>query len=326
MNPLLATVVFAVVLFIYIHIYHHVKVSNDLEVYEVESPSKERLEDICDIRQPAVFEIDTTELDNMMNRNVVCGRYGAFDVNVRNSVDRVGTYGNTADSPKQLYVPLALGAANDMLASDKSSGIFSERNSEFLAETGLINHMRHNDSLLRPHMVSRCSYDWLIGSNATRTPFRYEIDYRTYITVTEGRAIVKLAPPKCGKYLNVEKDYVNFEFRSRVDPWDPQPQFKTDFAKVKCLEIELTPGKVMYIPAYWFYSVEFERNTSMCKFSYQTYMGSLSVIHYHTLAFLQRNNTRDKVAKAIDNTPSSTNDSILEPLMTQAGTEEQNTT
>ena len=30
MNPLLATVVFAVVLFVYIHIYHHVKVSIDL--------------------------------------------------------------------------------------------------------------------------------------------------------------------------------------------------------------------------------------------------------------------------------------------------------
>ena len=54
MNPLLATVVFAVVLFVYIHIYHHVKVSNDLEVYEVDSPSKERLEEICDIRQPGV--------------------------------------------------------------------------------------------------------------------------------------------------------------------------------------------------------------------------------------------------------------------------------
>lgn len=320
MNPLLATVVFAVVLFIYIHIYHHVKVSNDLEVYEVDSPSKERLEEICDIRQPALFVMDMEGLNQTINRESVCGRYGAFDVNVRSSdyTSDKSHASSTEGASKPLFVPLALGAANDMLMTDNSSGMFSERNSDFLTETGLINQLRYNDTMLRPHMVSKCSYDWMFGSNGTRTPFRYELDYRTYIVATEGKATVKMAPPKNGKYLYVDKDYVNFEFRSKVNPWEPQANYKTDFYKVKCLEVVLTPGSILYVPAYWFYSIEFHDGASLCKFSYQTYMGSLSVVHYHTLAFLQRNNTRDKVAKAVthsDNPVSSDSGEESSPLM-----------
>lgn len=300
MNPLIASVVFVFVLFIYIHIYHHLKVSNDLEVYEVDFPSKERIEEICDIRQPAIFDIDMDELNEMMTRDSVSGKYNAFDVNIRNGGDDLKDENNKHDNNKQLYVPLALGAVNEMMTSEKAEGIFSEMNGDFLVETGLINHMKHNDSLLRPYMVSKCSYDWIIGTNGTRTPFKYELNYRNYLVVNEGHVKVKLAPPKSSKYLYVDKDYNNFEFKSRVNPWEPQTQYKHDFSRVKCLEIDLTPGRVFYIPAYWFYSIEFDDKTSLCKFSYQTYMGTVSIIHYHTLAFLQRNNTRNKLAKSID--------------------------
>ena len=85
MNPLLATVVFVIVLFVYIHIYHKQKVSNDLEIYEVESPSKDRLEEYDDIRQPALFILDMEGLKQTVNRGAVTERYGAFDVNVRHN-------------------------------------------------------------------------------------------------------------------------------------------------------------------------------------------------------------------------------------------------
>lgn len=300
MNALLATVVFCFVLFIYLHIYHHLKVSNDLEVYEVEYPSKERLEEICEIRQPALFDLDTGDLCDTVSRDNVMEFYSAFDVYIRNGKEI--TQDNEKIINKQMYVPLALGAANDLLMSEKADDIFSEKNMDFLNETSLINTMKHNDSMLRPPMVSKCSYDWLIGSSGTHTPFRYELNYRTYFIVTEGTAKIKLAPPKNSKYLYLEKDYTNFEFRSPINPWDPQPQYKQEFNRVKCLEIELQQGKVFYLPAYWYYSVEFGNKTSICKFSYQTYMGSLSVVHYHSIAFLQRNNTRDKVAKMMDDT------------------------
>jgi hypothetical protein len=42
-----------------------------------------------------------------------------------------------------------------------------------------------------------------------------------------------MAPPKSSKYLYTVCDYENFEFRSPVDPWNPQKQYSPDFDKIK---------------------------------------------------------------------------------------------
>ena len=42
----IAIFIFCVVLFLYLHIYYHLKTSNDLEVYTIEKPSKNKLEEI----------------------------------------------------------------------------------------------------------------------------------------------------------------------------------------------------------------------------------------------------------------------------------------
>ena len=44
MKVLFTIVIFCVVLFVYLHIYFHLKVSDDLEVFEIDQPSKDKLE------------------------------------------------------------------------------------------------------------------------------------------------------------------------------------------------------------------------------------------------------------------------------------------
>ena len=43
--------IFCVVLFLYIHVFFHVKTSNDLEIYDIELPNKEKFEEICNLKQ-----------------------------------------------------------------------------------------------------------------------------------------------------------------------------------------------------------------------------------------------------------------------------------
>ena len=44
----IAIFIFCVVLFLYLHIHYHLKTGEDLEVYTIERPSKEKLEErIC---------------------------------------------------------------------------------------------------------------------------------------------------------------------------------------------------------------------------------------------------------------------------------------
>ena len=53
--------IFCSILFLYIHIYFHLKTSDDLEVYEIDKPSKDKLEEICDLRQPVVFNFQNDQ-------------------------------------------------------------------------------------------------------------------------------------------------------------------------------------------------------------------------------------------------------------------------
>ena len=47
MNYLISFFIFCLVLFLYLHIYYQLKTSNDLEVFTIQNPSKDKLEEIC---------------------------------------------------------------------------------------------------------------------------------------------------------------------------------------------------------------------------------------------------------------------------------------
>ena len=83
MNYFIAIFIFCVVLFLYLHIYYHLKTSNDLEVYTIERPSKNKLEEICDLRQPVVFEFSNERLLESCNLASLDDNYGAFDIKLR---------------------------------------------------------------------------------------------------------------------------------------------------------------------------------------------------------------------------------------------------
>ena len=289
MEIIIGFFIFCLVLFIYLHIQFHLKTSEDLEMYEVEQPSKDKLEEICDLRQPVIFDFDCQKIVESSNKSYISNNYNAFEIKIRNVKE--------TDPNSELYIPLPLHAANKLFNEDNNSTYFSENNNEFLEETGVIKSLKYNDEFLRPYMVSNCNYDIMLGSANTCTPFRYEINYRNYYLLTEGSAQIKLAPPHSIRYLYPNYDYENFEFRSPVDPWSPQPKYIADFDKMKCLEFTLTPGKTLYIPAYWWYSIKFNKNTSISCFNYRTYMNNIAVAPYIGMHALQIQNIKRNVVK-----------------------------
>lgn len=286
--------VFCIILFFYLHIHFHLKSSNDLEIYEIEQASKDKMEEICDLRQPVLFDCDedTEKISQTTNKSYLLDNYPIFEVKIRDAKD--------IDGQDNLYLPLPLHIASKLFVEDKNETYFSEGNSDFLLETGAQKNMSYNDEFLRPFMVSNCNYDVLMGSPQVETPLRYEINYRNYFLVTQGSIKVKLFPPKCGKYLYPIKDYENLEFRSQVNPWKPQTRFRADFDKVKCLEIILTPGRFLFIPAYWWYSFKFDENTSISSFKYRTYMNNIAISPHIFMYALQNQNVERKTAKQID--------------------------
>jgi len=286
MHIIYIVLVFCIVLFFYLHIYFQLKTSNDLEIYEIDNPSKDKLEEICDLRQPVLFQFHNERILDTCSRQSILDTYGAFDVKIRNIKQ------SPATNEDNLYVPFAFSSALKVIIEDTNNKYLIENNSDFIEETGIIKSFKYNDVFLRPYMVSQCSYDFIMANNRTQTPFRYELNYRNYFLVTEGEIRIKLSQPKSTKYLYQQKDYDNFEFSSPIDPWNIQGQYKADFDKIKCLDITMKKGQILYIPAYWWYSIEFGEAASICTFKYKTYMNTFAILPQLTMKLLQNQNVK----------------------------------
>jgi hypothetical protein len=300
--------IFCIVLFLYLHIHFHLKRSNDLEVYEIEQPSKQRLEEVCDIRQPTTFEFYNDQLLTQLSYQAIHTSYRAFDIHVRDvsktpiqnsKDDKTKIQQKGTEHDQVLYIPVTFKIAHEVLKKDNEMKYISEHNADFIDETGLIKIFQLNDEFLRPYMVSTCMYDILMASTGTTTPLRYEVNYRNYFLVTQGRVKILLIPPKDTRYLYPINDYDILEFRTPVNPWKVQPEYQDDFDKIKTLEVELFQGMVMFIPAYWWYSIQFiVPETSVCSFKYRTHMNTISIAPQLFLNVLQNMNTkRDTLEK-----------------------------
>jgi len=300
--------IFCIVLFLYLHIHFHLKRSNDLEVYEIEQPSKQRLEEVCDIRQPTTFEFYNEQLLTQLSYQAIHTSYRAFDIHIRDVSKSPASHKNEditkiqqkgTEHDQVLYIPVTFKIAHEVLKKDHDSKYLSEHNADFIDETGLIKVFQLNDEFLRPYMVSTCMYDILMASTGTTSPLRYEVNYRNYFLVTQGRVKILLIPPKDTRYLYPINDYDILEFRTPVNPWKVQPEYQDDFDKIKTLEVELFQGMVMFIPAYWWYSIQFiVPETSVCSFKYRTHMNTVSIAPQLILNVLQNMNMkRDTLEK-----------------------------
>jgi len=293
---IIAFFIFCIILFLYLHIQFHLKTSNDLEIFEVEQASKDKMEEICDLRQPVLFNFPESEhgtkIINTTNKSALLENYPIFEIKIRDTKE--------ITSETDICIPLPIHVATNLFEKDTNASYFSEGNLDFLQETGAIKNLSYNDEFLRPYLVSNCFYDILMGSPDVVTPFRYDLNYRNYYIVTQGSIHIKLSPPKSVKYLYPVNDYENFEFKSPINPWSPQSNFKADFDKIKCLEIILTPGRFLFIPAYWWYSFKFDANTSVSCFKYRTYMNNIAISPKIFMYALQNQNVELKTATQID--------------------------
>ena len=290
MNIIIFLLVFFSVLFIYIHVYYHFKTNNDLEILEINNISKERLEEICDLRQPLTMKIDNDIFKEFYIKNLL-DNYSGFDIKIRNI--------KNLDDSSELFLPLTLTDANKLMIEDNEGQYISENNSDFLLETSMSKNISVNDGFFRPYMLSNIYYDYIFGSKNSFTPLRYNLNYRNYYLVLEGKIKIKMTPPKNGKYLYCNKDYDNFEFRSPLNVWNIQEEYKTEYNKIKFLEVDLLPGNIIYIPAYWWYSIKIEdSNTSLLSFKYRTYMNNIAILPNIILKIMQKQNIKHKI---IDN-------------------------
>lgn len=294
MNELYHVIIFIIILFLYIQITHQYKRSEDLEIYEMDYTSNQYLQEVCELKQPILFEYESVHpeyfesirIDAMSNEH---------DIKVRESSD---FYNETENLD---FIVLPFQNCVQLISTDTKAAYFTEMNDDFLTESGLTAELRTNDDLLKPTFTAQTKYDIIMGSKGVIMPLRYHTDYRRFICVNSGKIKVKMTPWKSHKYLYPIKDYDNYDFRSPINVWNTQPKYMHEMDKIKFLEFDVLAGHVIYIPPYWWYSIKFsDEPTLLTGFIYNSIMNIAANIPNYFLYFIQQQNIKTRVTKVLD--------------------------
>jgi len=281
--------IFTLVLFFYLHIQHQFKRSEDLEIYEMDYLSNANLQEICAMKQPVLFQLESpiTELFSKIHMEMkeeVCVK------DVRDYL-RVKEDNTTIDA-----VSLSFSSAYGLMKTDSNHTFFSENNAEFILENGLEKiYAKISDKIAEPWSAIK-TYDLLFGSAGVQTPWKYHTYSERFLAVSDGAGIrVKMTPWKSQKYLEVKQDFENYEF------WAANRKIP----EIKTVDFVVKPGFVVFIPAFWFYTIEIispvstdPANTSsisyktsfIASFSYATPMNVLANLPNYGRYYLQQQN------------------------------------
>lgn len=277
--------IFCIVLFLYVHVYNHIKTSNYLEVYEIENLSKDKFEDIINFKQPLLLNNYT--LVNNITINYLIVNYPTFDLNLYNK-------------QRDVFLKIQMEEFNAIVNIDNSNNYISCNNKEFLEETTIEKLLSSNDTFFRPYNVCDKNYDIIMGKKNSATSLKYSINSRNILYLSSGQIEVTLCPPKYYKNLHVQKNYETLDFYSLIDINNIQSIYKNDYHKVKFLRVLLNINQVLIIPPYWFYSIKFlEENTIVFLNSYRTFTSSIAIMPDLFIQLLQQNNLKLNMIKKI---------------------------
>lgn len=272
------------------------KLSDELEIYEMDYIQNHNLQEVCEMKQPIIFQFEHIhpELFETMNPQNI-SKYYSYDILIKDCHD----YYKSEEERNIDGISLPFGTSVKLMENDPSKHFFSEKNQDFLEESGLTKTLSSCNDSLKPNFIISSHYDLLFGSPGTVTPLRFHNDYRKYICVTNGSIHIKMTPWKSAKYLHAYKDYDNYEFFSTMHPTHPKPEHAIDFEKTKFLEFDVSKGGIVYIPPYWFYSIVYseEPNTFVCEFTYNSIMNCVANIPDLALYWLQQQNITKKITK-----------------------------
>jgi hypothetical protein len=294
---------------------HQYKRSEDLEIYEMDYSSNAQLQEVCDVKQPILFEYRTLApefYEAVTYDDLLADQYASHDINVKESAD-YWENDNSVD-----YVVLPYSSGSNLMKTDAKSAYFSENNEDFVEESGLASTFGANDDNLRPGLVVQTKYDIMLGSRGACLPLRYHTNYRHFLSVNSGKIRVKMTPWKSTKYLYQIRDFETYEFRSPINVWKPTNKYRNEMDKIKFLEFEVVEGSVLSIPPYWWYSIQYDNgvDTLICSFTYNTVMNTVSNAPYFIKYYIQQSNIQKRVAKVIQFEPEKgeNDDEINEPL------------
>lgn len=271
MNMLFHFFIFLVLVIIYVNIKSQLKKGDDLVIYEMDYTTNEHLQEICKLCQPFSFELVIPEM--------IIPYDESYDVFIKDTEDYKTPNGEI------VICPLSYKQSKHLVKTYPK--YISEQNQSFIKECGLPVSMF--DVLLKPTNSIRSSYDYMFGGKGGNTILQYHTNHRRFIYVMNGDIRVRMTCWKHSPELQPYKDYEQYEFRSLVE-----------IDKVKQIDFVLTKGYMLYIPSYWWYTIQYmEDNTDVCMITYDSIMSDVVNIPHTVLYYVQQQNIKPKLTRKL---------------------------
>lgn len=280
MTTFLSIIIFIIILTIYMHVMEEHKISEDLEIYEMDFKDNKQLQEVCNLKQPVIFKLEDTETKFFREFDIIGETKTPVTVKDKVDIDNANT------------IKLPYNSAQTLMKTDTSSRFYSERNFKITDETGY--DFTKLDTHLKPHLTMYSKRELLFGSKGAHTVMRYHTEHRKFLVVRKGRVHIKMTPWRSNRLLHVTKDYVNYDFRSKVDVWEPQSKYASDIEQLKFLEFDVDAGYVLNIPPFWFYSIKYSDvdRSELYELTYNTPINTLSNLHLWGLYYIQHQNLK----------------------------------
>lgn len=267
-------IVFTIVLLLYIHFLHQYKVSEDLEIYQIDYKTNANLQETCELKQPIIFSRGKTLAIPDLHR-------------FTQLLQLKDTRDYRDDNLMVDSIEMPCNHMFKLLNMDKEGHFFSENNETFIEECGLRKKIAEIDSELMPKHCIQTKYDLFLGSINTCTPLRYHVNTRKYIYVTQKSIKMRMISWKYSKYLQERQDYLNFEFKSDVNVWEESEVMN----HVQFIEFDVPCEHIIYIPSFWWYSIQYvELNTVAVEYNYTSLSNKVAFLDRWMKHFLQRQN------------------------------------
>jgi len=277
-------VVFMIVLFVYMHVMETYKTSEKIQLYEMDYTDNPVLQSACNVKQPIVFEFRHVfaEFFYRQTPQIYLEQIGLIDVALKDTDD----YWMRTDIESVDYVVISYKSMHSLIRSDARGHYISEGNCDFVADANLGNLYRRLDEYLKPAYACHTGYDIVFGSKLATFPMRYHTHDRIFLCVLSGKISVRMATWKSSvggggrgeppRFPTIIRDYENYEFRVRENPWKPEGDVFTNF-QTRYLDFTVLAGQILFIPAYWFYSIRLdETDTILAEIKYNSPINMLA--------------------------------------------------
>ena len=263
------------------------------------------LQKVCSIRQPILF--NCPPFFENLSIDVIKESLMGRDIKVKDTDDYWIPTNTSVD-----YITLSYDSFEQLKNTDTRGHFFTEGNSDVIGEsTELSSVFSKIDPYLKPYFVVQTKYDIMSGSEKCKTPMRYHKDERKYLIVTNGSINVQLTPWRSRKYLHECKDFENYEFWSPVRISNPQSEYTEDSSKIRFVECIVPMGSVLYLPPYWWYSIEFSKDTMVSIATYNSTMNIIANVPSIGRYYLQFHNTKKRILPIMDSQSEESNEKIV---------------